>query len=259
LAVISKKIINYMVRQMFQRYSDKQRIAKIVLGTPRVDPVVLLPATRNMRQRIEKLFKKRKKRGSLTVVTQDGLQFSICHSGIGAPSTEIILNALIAGGARTVLRFDVCGSLSEDLPVGQLFLADSAHSYDGVSPIYTPEKVIAADKNLVDLIRCEIEKEQVALTTGCIATVDFFFAQTEEHHRQWAQDATAVDMETAAIYAMCQAHSVNAVSLMTVSDVKLLGHDPFSNPDFDFVGFRKGLTTLSHVIPRITKKVIEQL
>ena len=57
---------------MFQRYSDKQRISNIVLGTAQVDPVVLLPATRNMRRRIEKLFKKRKKCGSLTVVKFEG-------------------------------------------------------------------------------------------------------------------------------------------------------------------------------------------
>ncbi|MFC1854199.1 hypothetical protein ACFL27_28785 [candidate division CSSED10-310 bacterium] len=245
---------------MFTQYSDRQRIAKMILGTKTVDPIIILPATDSMRKRIERKFQKKKTTGSVTRVSICDQSVSICSTGIGAPSTEIIVNGLIAGGAKQILRFDVCGGLVDDLNVGDMFIARRAYAFDGVSQLYVDSPEIEACaalwRRFTDfLTRSKFSRQTVR--SGTIATVDFFFAQTLEHHLTWRNVAEAVDMETAAIYALCQAAGVEALSVMIVSDVKSKKQDPFLNGGFDFMGMRKGLNNLIDLISPFIETISE--
>ncbi|MBN2381366.1 hypothetical protein JXQ70_00650 [bacterium] len=252
---LSQRFVNFAARTVLARYPEQKRIARIILGTDRVDPVVVLPATESMRRRIEKCFRKSWRDGQVTHIRHASHEFSLCATGVGAPATEIILTALLAGGARTILRFDVCGSLSEHLPVGALFVADRAYAYDGVSKLYYPHNPIEAHSGLVRIIMQAGQHVQPSMTAGAIATVDFFFAQTLEDHRAWGSTAQAVDMETSAIYAMCAAVQVPAVSVMCVSDVKLIGQDPFTNDNYNYAAFRTGLKKFGSLIPDLIGQV----
>lgn len=240
---------------MISHFSENERKARLVLGTPRVDPIVLFPATEGMMWRIEKCFCKKTRSGQITRLRSGDQQVSLCRSGIGAPSTEIVLRALLAAGAKMVLRFDVCGSLTPELPVGSLFLAEKALSRDGVSAQYCQSTEIMADSSLVSAARDVSRLLALPLCSGTITTVDFFFAQTVDHHREWAGSAQAVDMETAAIYAMCSADKAKAVSIMTVSDLKLCNQDPFSSDNYDYASYRAGLTNLSRFIPELLRQI----
>lgn len=256
---MSNPITKKVVKMVLQNFSEKEKISRMILGTSSVEPIVILPATDSMAHRIGKLFKNKKNRGKTIQITIDDKKVTLCHTGIGAPAVEIIVNALCAAGAKTVIRFDVCGGLIPMMNVGDIFLAKDAYGYDAVSRLYndgSPD-ISAASHLHADFVALLEQKKEVKAkwSTGTIATVDFFFAQTKEHHQTWSQYAQAIDMETAALYAICLRNDVHALSVMAISDVLLANQNPFLNNDYDYLAFRSGMKNLLSLIPLFIERI----
>lgn len=186
----------------------------------------------------------------------DGRFVSVVQSGIGAPSTEIIANLICKGGAKIVLRVDFCGALSPDVGVGDIFIASSAKSFDQVCQHYSQDDPIPADERLVShfqrLLSPLADRAGIALHTGTICTVDIFFAQTDEMLRGWAEYGDAVDMESAAIYAIARHHGAASLAVMVVTDNKLLGHPPYSGDTCDLTRIVEGYRLLTEAVRRST-------
>lgn len=227
------KVQNLVLGSLGGQYIEKldrpQRVAYALLGVTRVEPIVLMPVTDRMETSLLKTGKKAKTKGKVTSVNFGGKRVSVINSGIGAPAMEGKALGAIGAGARVIIRVDVCGGLKSGMKVGELFIAEEARAYDGATKSISETVDFAASPLLLEKADQALEniKRGIRYHKGRIATVDVFFGQTREMLEAWADHCPAIDMESSMLYHLAEKTGVHALSVLTVSDMKLEGVDPF--------------------------------
>jgi uridine phosphorylase len=145
--------------------------------------------------------------------TGEGRPLSIQSTGMGGPSAAIVLQELSMLGVRRAIRVGTCGALDPSLELGDLLRAEAALPSDGVSRGLGAEGPVPADPELL---------ERLAGTGQpvTVATTDFFYEPSDEPRRGWIEaGAAAVEMETAALFALGPRVGVAVACLLVVSDV----------------------------------------
>ena len=149
----------------------------------------------------------------------DGERLTIQSTGMGGPSAAIVLQELIALGARRAIRVGTCGALDGGLALGDLVVAREALAADGTSRALGAGERIAADRGLTEAL------EGAAGRGRTIVSTDLFYEPTREREGAWrAAGAVAVEMEAAALFAVGARAAVPVACVLTVSNV--LGEDP---------------------------------
>jgi uridine phosphorylase len=150
----------------------------------------------------------------------DGAPLSIQSTGMGGPSAAIVLEELIALGARRAIRVGTCGALEEGLALGDLVVAGEALTADGTSRMLGAGERIAADPGLTAALG-----SAAASSAATIVSTDLFYEPKRERERQWrAAGAVAVEMEAAALFTVGARAGVPVACVLTVSNV--LSEDP---------------------------------
>lgn len=67
-----------------------------------------------------------------------GVRVSATTSGMGGPSTAIVLPEAVRSGARLFIRVGSCGSLIRDSSLGDVIVVNGAVRFDGVSDVWAP-------------------------------------------------------------------------------------------------------------------------
>jgi uridine phosphorylase len=144
----------------------------------------------------------------------DGAPLSIQSTGMGGPSAAIVLQELIALGARRAIRVGTCGALNGDLALGEVLVVHEALVADGTSRALGAGERIAADRELTATL------ERAAARRGAtIVSTDLFYEPTSEREHGWrAAGAVAVEMESAALFAIGERAGVPVACVLTVSD-----------------------------------------
>src|ERR1700722_12405892 len=78
-----------------------------------------------------KMFNHNRGLWGYTGVAADGESLTIQSTGMGGPSSAIVIAELYELGARTLLRVGTCGGLEPDLELGELLIVSEALSDDG--------------------------------------------------------------------------------------------------------------------------------
>lgn len=175
----------------------------------------------------------------------DGEPLTIQSTGMGGPSAAIVLQELIALGARRAIRVGTCGALDGGLALGDLVVAREALAADGTSRHLGAGERIAADPELTAALltaalaiaangagtapaRSSEERPAVDRRThpgATIASTDLFYEPNRERERQWrAAGAVAVEMEAATLFAVGAHTGIPVACVLTVSNV--VGEDP---------------------------------
>ena len=146
-----------------------------------------------------------------TGAAPDGEPLTIQATGMGGPSAAIVLSELIALGARRAIRVGTCGALAPALALGDLVVARESICADGTSRALGAGERVAADPALTEtLLRCAPTAH-----AGTIVSVDLFY---ETGRRRSADDALAIEMEAAALFAVGAAARVPVACVLAVSD-----------------------------------------
>ena len=134
-------------------------------GDPKIDhPIILVlfePYLEVLRKelKLKKPALKRLRFPSMAYLSTaiDGKQISVFGTPFGAPQAAVILERLIAMGARKILAFGCCGSLQPDLQVGHLVIPTDALSEEGTSAHYALPKGVrrTASEEIAEL--CEAQ------------------------------------------------------------------------------------------------------
>jgi DeoD family purine-nucleoside phosphorylase len=144
--------------------------------------------------------------------TADGRALTIQATGMGGPSAAIVLAELIALGARRAIRVGTCGALAPELALGDLVIAREALCADGTSKALGAGERAGADRELTEaLIR-----ESPSARVGAIVSVDLFY---DSGRPRGSDDALAVEMEAAALFALGAGAGVPVACLLAVSDI----------------------------------------
>jgi hypothetical protein len=156
---------------------------------------------------------------------------------IGAPYAVMILETLVAWGARQILYFGWCGALTEDLQAGDLLLPTGAVIDEGTSPAYglSPGQTARPHGGWLDFLRSALADLGLAIHWGPVWSTDAVFRETPSRVARFAaQGALAVEMEVSALYTAARCLRVPLAAVLVVSDSLASGRwkPGFSTPRF---------------------------
>ena len=152
---------------------------------------------------------------------------SVMGSGMGIPTLSIYVNELVADyGVKTLIRVGTCGAFQPDLKVGDIVLAMTASTDSHINKLrfkgmdYAP----AASFDLL-LKAYEVARERgIQVQVGPIFSGDTFYGDDPDWWKQWAAFGVLVcEMESNGLYTLAAKFSVDALSILTVSDSLVTG------------------------------------
>jgi purine-nucleoside phosphorylase len=157
----------------------------------------------------------------------EGMPVSVMGSGMGIPSLSIYVHELANEyQVRNVIRVGTCGSLKEELGVGDIVLAMTASTdsqinknrFNGLD--YAPA---ASFPLLLSAFRAA-EELGIKVHVGGIFSSDSFYEDDPDWWRIWADHGALVcEMETSGLYTLAAKFDFNALSVLTVSDNLVTG------------------------------------
>ena len=145
-----------------------------------------------------------------TGTATDGEPLSIQSTGIGGPSTAIVVTELIELGARRLVRVGTCRALDPGLELGQLLAVSEALAGDGTSQAvggYEPLQPVNAAGELTDALLSDGGQRATVVST------DLFY------EARGATGAQVIDLETAALFAVAARQRVEAGCALLVSEI----------------------------------------
>jgi uridine phosphorylase len=149
-----------------------------------------------------------------TGAASDGGPLTVQATGMGGPSAAIVVEELIALGARRLVRIGTCGALVDGLRLGDLVAAESVLPADGASAALGADGTLASDPELLERLVAE------GARPAKVVSSDLFYDPRDGQARDWtARGASVVEMEAATILQVAARRGVAAACVLGVSDV----------------------------------------
>jgi uridine phosphorylase len=149
----------------------------------------------------------------------DGRVILVGNFGIGAPVAAVVAETLIACGVREIISLGTAGGLQGDLSPGEIISVHGAVRDDGTSQHYLkPDVPVAPHDALTG--RLETALGNALSTQGSVWTTDAPFRETIielETHRD--AGILAVEMEAAALMAVCEVRGAAFATSVCISDI----------------------------------------
>ncbi len=159
--------------------------------------------------------------------TFDGAPLSVQSTGMGCPSAGIVFEELIMLGAKRLIRVGTCGSLQPHMKMGDTVIGISASADDSTPLRYAqmPGYAPTATFSLAELAAHFSRKAGAgAVHTGPIVTSGIFYDPDPDTFGRWRRlGHLGVEMEAAMMYTIAAVKGIEALAMMTVSDI--LGDD----------------------------------
>jgi uridine phosphorylase len=198
-------------------------------GDPRIDgPVILVlfePYLEILRKalKVKKGALQRLRFPSMTVFSSPlgSKRIWVIGTPLGAPHAVIVLERLIAMGAREVLGFGCCGSLQAILKIGHLVLPVTAWSEEGTSAHYPlPAGTESrANQKILHLCGEKMKEKKCKFSMGKIWSTDALFRETRDKIDQYARmGLLAVEMEMSALFTVAAYRRILLGGVLVVSD-----------------------------------------
>jgi DeoD family purine-nucleoside phosphorylase len=163
-----------------------------------------------------KMFNHNRGLWGYTGTASDGEPLTIQSTGMGGPSSAIVVSELADLGARRLVRVGTCGALDPSLALGDLLIATEALATDGTSQaLGAAERVTAT----TELLAALTEAADGRARSGLVASTDLFYGASGAEQQWSAAGALAVEMETATVFALAAGRGLQAASLLIVSDL----------------------------------------
>lgn len=147
--------------------------------------------------------------------------YSLIGPMIGAPLAAMILETLIAWGARNFLFFGWCGAISPDVEIGDIIVPTGAWVDEGTSLHYGKKtgELINAGDTIRSQIQTTLRRSETPFHAGKIWTTDGFFRETPEQVTRFqALEALAVEMELSALLSVASFRKIDIGAILVVSD-----------------------------------------
>jgi DeoD family purine-nucleoside phosphorylase len=154
--------------------------------------------------------------------TFEGQPISVQTTGMGCPSAGIVFEELVMLGARRLIRVGTCGGLRDGMRMGDTVVAISATAED-TTPLRYAEMPSYAPAATYDLVEAAVRlsREQGATVhIGPIVTSGLFYDPDPNTFARWKRlGHVGVEMEAAMMYTVAAVHGIEALAMMTVSDL----------------------------------------
>jgi 5'-methylthioadenosine phosphorylase/purine-nucleoside phosphorylase len=154
--------------------------------------------------------------------TFEGRPLSVQTTGMGCPSAAIVAEELIQLGATRLVRVGTCGGVQPTIHMADLVIAVAATPEDRTAFTYTDGEPHAptASWTLVERAVALAREQGARLHVGPIVTIAVFYDPDPSRFRRWRERGhLGVEMEAAVLYTIAAIHQVEALAILTVSDV----------------------------------------
>jgi ribosomal protein S18 acetylase RimI-like enzyme/purine-nucleoside phosphorylase len=209
---------------MLKELSRADWLGILNLPESRIPAVLLVRGTRNFRSKYRAMLPYFD--DSLHVGTPNGIIEDVLIGGVhgcpvafacvyGSSMASEIVHIFGVLGTRAVIQMGNCGVLADDLEAGDLFIADRAYCGEGAAQYYKPDgKWVAASTNLLGSQTLSVLGPD-EYSTGAIYTTAALFAEGIDDVERWFREGfAAVDMETAATYAVAEHFGMDRISIL---------------------------------------------
>ncbi len=162
--------------------------------------------------------------------TFEGKPISVQATGMGCPSAGIVFEELAMLGVQRLIRVGTCGGLQPGMQMADTVIAAAASS-DDTTPLryaqmegYAPCATYALVEHAATL---SIESSDHAVHVGGVVTSGIFYDPDPTAFDRWRRlGHLAVEMEAAMMYTIAAVKDMEALAIMTVSDILAQGEDP---------------------------------
>lgn len=159
---------------------------------------------------------------SKVYVEDSGRQgLSVAGPFIGAPYAVMLLETLIAWGARKVIFLGMCGAISPEVKIGDIVVPTDSIIDEGTSKHYNADESLRSKPSflIVESIKHIFNKNEIEFHDGLVWTTDAVYRETREKLEYYqAMDALAVDMELSALFTVGRFRNIEIGSILVVSD-----------------------------------------
>lgn len=193
--------------------------------TPKLGPVAIMAATeadfKDLRRRMDLPDHRNLFLSRLCHCAADHGKPALVGPVMGAPYAVMLMETLRAWGAKKLVFYGWCGSISNRYRAGDIILPDSAIIDEGTSPHYQREigTTVSPNDDLRDELENALDGRSIGHFSGRIWSTDGIFRETPirvKHFRHLG--AVAVDMELSALLSVALFHAMPATAILVVSD-----------------------------------------
>ncbi len=181
--------------------------------------------------------------------TFEGQPISVQTTGMGAPSAGIVFEELAQLGAKRLIRVGTCGGLADGMAMGDTVVALSAAAED-----FAPRQLSQMDC-IAPTATFELAETAARLTregtmgkvhVGPIVTSGLFYEPDWTKFNIWkGLGHVAVEMEAAMMYTVAAMKGMQALALMTVSD--MIGEEEGDAVRISDEDMKKGVDQMMHI------------
>jgi uridine phosphorylase len=220
-------------------FTPQRMLSMLGLKTDSLGPYALVPGPKERSELILKTLESPQKNFTfldyeMYTGTLDGKRVTVGNGGRYAPDTAITTEILCGAGAESLIRVGSCGSLQENVKIGDLVIVTGALRGDGTSRYYVAENFsTVANPEIVNVLKKAADSLKVRYHLGWIFTTDALFQETPELIQQLnEQNVSSIDMVTSTFLTIAQVRGKKAGAVLAVSDECLHGKFGFRDPSF---------------------------
>lgn len=183
----------------------------------------------------------------------DGAKVTVASTGIGGPSTAILMEELINLGAKTFIRIGTSGAIADWLEKGDFVISTGAVRADGTSRSYTwPGFPAVADYEVVMALVDSATKAKVRFDVGICLSVDGFYSENKV-----LRDGKVAPMSESGYMPSFMVDRLSDAKKMRVLNMEMENSTIFTLSSL--LGMRAGsICTISDVVPwHPTEKVMD--
>ncbi|MEX0445463.1 uridine phosphorylase [Xenorhabdus sp. SGI246] len=156
----------------------------------------------------------------------DGKPVVVCSTGIGGPSTSIVVEELAQLGVRTFLRIGTTGAIQKNINIGDVLVTTAAVRLDGASLHFAPMEFPAvADFECTNALYAAAKASGSTTHVGVTASSDTFYPGQERYDtysgrvvrrfqgsmKEWQEMGVMnFEMESATLLTMCASQGLCA-------------------------------------------------
>jgi uridine phosphorylase len=182
----------------------------------------------------------------------DGVRLTAASTGIGSPSTAIMVEELAKLGVKTFIRIGNSGAIADQVQLGDYVISTGAVRDEGTSKSYVATEYPAvAHYEVVNALVDAAKAAKAKFHTGITVSVDGFYSRNKvvgkdggllpmsfgDYEQSWMNDVGRdwkrarvlnVEMESGTLFTLANLFGLRAGTICTVSD-----RTPWSSPGQD--------------------------
>ena len=140
---------------------------------------------------------------------------------VGAPYAVMLVETLIAWGARKIFFLGWCGSVSQTVKIGDIIVPTSALIDEGTSRHYRDRdtQVAYPSEFMRSVLNAGLNQNRIEFHQGPIWTTDAVYRETRRKVDQFQRrGAIGVEMEISALFTVAEFRGIEIAALVVVGD-----------------------------------------